>query len=219
MAENPLDVHLAEYESLRQEILTRIQAIATLTSSLYAALVALVGAIFLLSTTINLHELMVFIPLITLPISMIWLEHVLQIHRIGQHLHFVVKPGVHAFLAQKNREWNLDQVMDWGASKPILPPALNNIFGATHVWLGGEFIFILLMPCCTAFILISEGWWKWRHPVILTIDAVISIFLLVILAIFARRTNRLPILDWMIRKLSWKNLNLRRNFDTTSPDR
>lgn len=193
MANNPLDVHIAEYQSLRQEIQTRIQAITTLTGSVYTAIFAVIGAISVLSPKININDLIVFVPLIASPLALIWLEHVIQIHRIGRHLHFTLRTGIVTYL-QESGAAQSDGVMQWGSSEPLLPERVDRLFRAVHHWLGGVFVFVLLIPVCTAYVCASEGWMKWRHPLVLSIDAFLSILFLLLSIVFAYRTGTLILL-------------------------
>jgi hypothetical protein len=174
MADNALDVHLAEYNSLRGEMLNRIQIQFNAVTWLFAAIAAVSAFVTFTYDKIGIHDLpwliqivSVFCPIVVSPVAFMVFDHTVMIHRLGAYLATTLRPAIIASVHDET-------VLRWDPLKDAPKGAVTAIRYFFFL-LGSWFLYFLLIPVPTVLITFTAGWWRWPFPAVLVIDWLLTL--------------------------------------------
>lgn len=176
-----LDVYLAEYNSLRAEIIARTQTQNQVLNFLLIIIGAATSAnVAGINAGINVNLILLItallLPLITFPLAFIFFDAEIMIHAVGSHLHENLRKYIGSVVeADKLEGARL-------AFKSTLDfEHLNSTTKATQHWLsiGRWFIFLIptLMPVLS-LILYSLEDWGWWYKNLIPLSPIYSITLI-----------------------------------------
>lgn len=163
MADNPLDVYLAEYNSLRQEQLNRMQIQFSAITWLLTLIAAVITAVTFLYEKAQIHDpsrlisdLLPLVPIATSPIAFITFDHTVMIHRIGSHIATTLRPCIVRHLEATKRP--CEGIVAWGSitgAPRTTVHCIKYLFFPLGTWL----FFVLLIPVPTLLSsFVAEHW-------------------------------------------------------------
>jgi len=174
MATGALDVHLAEYNSLRTELLQRVQIQFNAVSWLFAAIAAVAAALTFSYEKIGVHNIpwlirlcAVFCPVVVSPVAFMVFDHILMIHRLGAYIGVTLRSKIVALAADAS-------VLGWD---PLKDAPIGTITSIRYFFflLGNWLLYLFLIPLPTLFVTFTAGWWRWPFPAVLVLDWLLSI--------------------------------------------
>ena len=220
------DVHLAEYQSLRQEQHLRLQlqfnAVAYLLSVISAiiavASIAQDRFMEILSDPVN-QKWVAIVPLVAAPIAFILLEHILMIHKIGHYLHETLGPALESSVSL-NADGTTPSILQWRHAVPGDNLQDRRTLKSVFFWYGPWWLLMMLIPIPTAYVMalglydvFTEGVFfsatRAAFAVILLVDVLaVAGFTQATRAVGAHRARWLPNTDgkdrWWHRLALWQ---------------
>jgi hypothetical protein len=186
------DVYIAEYNSLRSELLQRMQTQFTAVTWLFTAVAAVFAAFTFGYEKMQIHDLQrlaviaaLFCPIVVAPIAFMTFDHTLMIHRIGAYIATTIQPALSVLVANNG-------VLKWDPLKDAPRGTITSIRYFFFL-LGSWLLYFLLIPVTTA--VVTWGmWWQWPYPSLLVIDWLLTLaFLYSSLAIWNERAGWLKL--------------------------
>lgn len=172
-----LDVHLAEYNSLREELLNRVQIQFNAVTWLFAAVAAVSAALTFTWEKIGVHNILwlgqlaaVFCPIVVSPVAFMVFDHTVMIHRLGAYIGTKLRDAIVTEAADQD-------ALRWDPVKDA-PKATVTSIRYFFFLFGSWFLYFLLIPVPTVVVTIAAGWWRWPFPGVLLIDWVLTVIFL-----------------------------------------
>lgn len=179
LREKLLDLYLAEYNSLRDEQLKRMDIQFSSVTWLFAVIAGVFTATTFLDEKLGIGDTerlsllaCVFLPMAAAPIAFMMLDHVIMVHRIGEYIRCTLQPQV-ATLLHANDYAFLCWDPQSTASKGTLY-CMKFMFFPFGSWL----IFFLAIPGATLTVTILGWWARWPYPPILALDWLLTLLFL-----------------------------------------
>ncbi len=163
-----LDVHLAEYNTLREETLNRIQIQFNAVTWLFAAIAGVSAALTFTYEKIGVHNLVwlmqiavVFCPLVVSPIAFMVFDHMVMIHRLGAYMTSALRPRIVDLATDAT-------VLAWDPLKDAPRETIRSIRYCFFLF-GSWFLYALLIPVATVYVTVA-AWWRWPLPALVVVD-------------------------------------------------
>ncbi len=196
-----LDLYLAEYNSLREEQLKRIEIQFNSLTWLFTVIGGVFAAVTFIYEKAGVYDVSrltgligVFLPLAAGPIAFMMFDHAIMVHRIGHYISSKLHGHVFSVL---NNPPAQNTLLCWDPKADATPGTLFTMKYFLFL-LGSWFLFFLVIPVATALVLILH-WGAWPYPYILVLDSLISIaFLYASAAAWNERA------EWLgLKKVPW----------------
>jgi hypothetical protein len=155
-----IEVKLAEYNSLREEILVRLESHSEAFNYLLLAIGAAITAVLTAAAQkvdigFILPALALLLPAVTIPLAFIFFDHEMVMDAIGSHLHCSLRPSLHRLL-------NTHDVLHSVWEFKHLPASTQRVHVRVMIGRWALFLSTTVLPilCLIAYTAFHWGWWR-----------------------------------------------------------